>query len=162
MSACHLFGCLGLVCAISGTACVSNSVAVPAATPVPPSSTKSETLEQGESRDLARTWGWILVGGMGGTAGAIAVGTSVLMLVDKNTRDRDCNAAKICSPSGLDANSQLASLAGVNAGAWVVAAAGLGIGTYLLLANPADRASGTQLGLVPNRAGASLSLRTAF
>ena len=102
------------------------------------------------------------MGGVGGVAGVAAIGTSVLMLVDKGTRDRECNAAKVCSRAGLDANSQLADVAGLNAGSWVVAAVGSGIGAYLLFSNPTDRATGTQVGVVPNRAGASLSLRTPF
>ena len=84
------------------------------------------------------------------------------MLGDMNTRNRDCSAAKVCSLSGMDANSQIAAIADLNTAAWILATAGLGAGAYLLLTNPADRAKGMQVGLVPNGAGANVSLRTVF
>jgi hypothetical protein len=84
------------------------------------------------------------------------------MLVDSNTRSQDCDAAKVCSLSGLQANAQISDLANLNAAAWILAAAGLGTGAYLLLTNPTDRAKGTQVGVVPNGAGANVSLRTVF
>jgi hypothetical protein len=123
--------------------------------------TTRETLDERTSRQLGRTWGWVFVG-EGGVAGAVAIGTSALMIGDKITRDRDCNAMKVCSDSGLNANTQLAELAGWNIGAWILAAAGLGVGAYLLIVNPTDHAMGAEVGVVPNGSGANLSLRTAF
>jgi hypothetical protein len=82
------------------------------------------------------------------------------MLLDKGIRDSDCNASKGCSPSGLDANTQIANLANWNTAAWILAVAGVGTGAYLLLTNPS--AQGTQVGLVPNGSGANVSLRTVF
>jgi hypothetical protein len=84
------------------------------------------------------------------------------MLVDMNARNQDCTAARVCSSAGLQANSQIATVADWNAGAWIIAAAGLGTGAYLLLTNPTDRAKATQVGVVPNGAGANVSLRTVF
>lgn len=171
--------CLGIVCAGWTAACAPQStlsvespsqpLILPgsAASPAASSSSSGSATEPGalderESRQLARTWGWLLAGGVGGVAGVVALGTSVVMLVDMNTRSNDCNTARVCSPSGLEANSQIASIADWNAGAWIIAAAGLGTGAYLLLTNPTDRAKGTQVGVVPNGAGANVSLRTVF
>ena len=126
------------------------------------SGTEPRALDERESRQLARTWGWLLAGGVGGVAGVVALGTSVVMLVDMNARNQDCTAARVCSSAGLQANSQIATVADWNAGAWIIAAAGLGTGAYLLLTNPTDRAKATQVGVVPNGAGANVSLRTVF
>ncbi|MGA2451084.1 MAG: hypothetical protein ABTD50_20685 [Polyangiaceae bacterium] len=166
--------CLGVVCLLAGGACAPHSsVAVEA--PVQPlrlsesgptaaqssASSGSVTPErERESRELGRTWGWVLAAGVGGVAGVFAVGTSVAMLLDKGIRDSDCNASKGCSPSGLDANTQIANLANWNTAAWILAVAGVGTGAYLLLTNPS--AQGTQVGLVPNGSGANVSLRTVF
>jgi hypothetical protein len=86
----------------------------------------------------ARTFGWVGIA-VGAEAAIVATATSVMMLEDKSTRDSNCNAEKVCSSVGLNANSQLESAAGWNAGAFVLAAAGLGIGSYLLLSHPIER-----------------------
>jgi len=134
------------------------SVASPAASST---STNDETREERESRQLGRTWGWVAVG-IGGAAGVVALATSGLMLVKKSERDDHCDAAKVCSQEGLDANGLLADLGGWNAGSWIVAAAGLGAGAVLLFTHPPDRATGVQVGLRSRGGGASLDLWTAF
>ena len=131
------------------------------ATPASASSAKDETIDERESRRLGRTWGWVAVG-VGSVAGVVALGTSAIMLVKKGERDDHCDAAKICSQQGLDANGLLADLAGWNAGAWVVAAAGLGAGAVLLLTHPADREKGVQVGVRSTGAGARLDVWAAF
>lgn len=130
--------------------------------PTPSSSPKSETPEERASRHLGRMWGWILVGGVGGPAGLVAIGTSVVMLADNSTRNSNCSAAKVCSSAGLSANSDLATVGGWNAAAWGIAAAGLGLGAYLVLTHHADRTTDTQLGVAPNGSGASFGFRTSF
>ena len=42
------------------------------------------------------------------------------MLYEDSVRSDDCNAQKVCSPTGLAANSRLRSLGGWNAGLWAV------------------------------------------
>lgn len=168
-------GCFGLSCAITSGAWAAQPLAAAAAPPEPPvaaeaapssaqspSSTTSDTGDRADSRRLGRMWGWILVGGLGGTAGLVAIGTSVVMLIDEGTRSSNCNAAKVCSASGLSANSDLATLGGWNVGAWALTAVGLGVGAYLVVTNPADHKGDTQVGVVPNGSGATVSLRTAF
>jgi hypothetical protein len=132
------------------------------ATPsAPPSSTKSETSEQREDRQLGRTWGWAAVS-FGASAGVLAIGTSILMLEDSSTRSSNCNAQKVCNASGLTANGQLQDLGPWNAALWVVGVAGLGVGAFLLITHPTDRATGTQVGVAPNGSGASFELRSSF
>jgi len=86
---------------------------------------------------VARTFGWLGIA-VGAESAIVATVTSVMMLEDKSTRDAQCHAAKMCSSSGLHADTQLGSLAGWNAGAWVLAAAGLGVGSALLLTHPVE------------------------
>lgn len=139
----------------------------PAETPPSPRSTQPsstdprETPGERESRQLGRAWGWVSVG-LGGAAGLIAVGTSILMLEDSRTRNAGCNAQKMCSSSGSTANTALSDLAGWNTVSWVVTAAGLGVGAYLLITHPTDKAMGAQVGVVPNGSGADLQLRGSF
>jgi hypothetical protein len=59
-----------------------------------------------------------------------------MMLENKSTRDSNCNAAKVCSAIGLNANNEIGAVGAWNAGAWVLAVAGLGVGTYLILSHP--------------------------
>ena len=135
------------------------------AAPVPASaspghSAASETPDERHSRHAARRVGWIAVG-IGTAGGLLALGTSILMLEDKSTRDSGCTS-KVCSTAGFTANGQLSDLGPWNAGAWVVAAAGLGVGAYLLLTNPSDSSQGTQVGVGPTGSGAGLTLRSSF
>jgi hypothetical protein len=88
--------------------------------------------------------------------------TSILILGYKGTRDDGCNAEKICTGTGLNANSQIQAVQFWNAGAWVLAAAGLGVGAYLILSHPRDAQRGIAVGVEPNGSGVSLGLRSAF
>jgi hypothetical protein len=172
----HRLGWVGFGCALAATACASQSgpaavwpptshaaedAGAPGVSTSSKASTNADSPSERRSRQLDRTWGWVLVG-TGGAAGAVAIGTSVLMIVDKSTRDSDCSAAKVCSAAGLAANTQIADVAGWNTGAWILAAAGVGIGAFLLITNPTDRAKAVQVGVAPNGAGADLNLRAAF
>ncbi len=85
----------------------------------------------------ARTFGWFSIA-LGAEGAVAAIATSALIVDYKSTRDSGCNAAKMCSADGINANNQIGSLLGWNAGAWVVAAAGLGVGTVLILTHPVD------------------------
>jgi hypothetical protein len=86
----------------------------------------------------ARTFGWLSIA-VGAESAIVATVTSVLILEDKGTRDSDCNADRVCSSSGFNANTQIGALAVWNAGAWILAAAGLGVGSYLLLTHSPAR-----------------------
>ncbi|MGA7119766.1 MAG: hypothetical protein WBY94_06695 [Polyangiaceae bacterium] len=168
-------GRFALSCAIANAAWVVQPMPA-AADPSPPqpgvqpapapaeatSSTDRETPDERAARRSGRTWGWIVLGGVGAPAGLVAIGTSVAMLIDNSTRNSNCNAAKVCSPTGFTANSDLATLSGWNAAAWGLAAVGLGLGAYLVLTHHADRATETQVGVAPNGSGASFTLRTSF
>ena len=111
---------------------------------------------------VARTHGWIIVG-LGAQAGAVAIATSVMMLHQSSVRDRECDAQKVCSQAGLDANTKLHSLAGWNAGAWTLAAVGLGVGAFIVITNPRESAAPrTAVGLAPNGSGLGLDVRSQF
>jgi len=122
---------------------------------------KAETATDRDARQLGRTWGWTAVA-FGSVAGVIALGTSYVMLHDKSTRDSDCDADKLCSQQGLNANAELAGMASWNAGAWILAAAGIGTGVYLLVTHPTDRATGTQVGIASTGSGAGVALKGGF
>ena len=142
------------------TAATAATAAAPGAAPAASQAPQSETIDQRQSRHMARNIGWISIG-IGAASGVLALGTSYLMLQDKSTRDSDCSS-KVCSTQGLTANSQLSDLGPWNAATWIVAAAGLGVGTFLLLTNPSDSSQGTQVGVAPNGSGASLTMRGSF
>jgi hypothetical protein len=99
---------------------------------------------------------------IGATAGIFAVGSSIQMLADEKTRSADCNAQKVCSPAGLQANSELGINGATNVALWAVTMSGLGVGTFLILTNPANRASTTSVGIAPNASGANLMVRGLF
>ena len=128
--------------------------------PAPGQSQSTETDDQRHSRHSARDLGWISIG-VGTAGGLVALGTSILMLEDKSTRDSNCTS-KVCNTAGFTANGQLSDLGPWNLGAWVVAAAGLGAGAFLLLTNPSDSSQKTQVGVGPTGSGAGLLLRSSF
>ncbi|HEY8040388.1 MAG TPA: hypothetical protein VIF15_11370 [Polyangiaceae bacterium] len=164
---------LGLLVA-SGAALAAGCAAQPASPPrlvlaeaapaesVPPSTAQPQPQPQpattrDHGRQHARTLGWISLA-VGSEAAVVAVATSFVMLHDQSQRDSNCDAHKVCSQPGFDANSNLAVMGGWNAGAWVVAAVGLGVGAYLLLTNPADDTHQTAIGVSPG----GLTLRSHF
>ncbi len=110
---------------------------------------------------MGREYGWISVG-VGATAALVGLGTSYVMLHNKSVRDDNCDAQKVCSQAGFDANSQMNAISGVNTGAWVVAAAGLGLGAILVLSNPPDHRGQTVVGVAPSTSGAAVTLRSSF
>ena len=109
----------------------------------------------------ARGFGW-LGSAVGAEAAVAATATWVAILDYKSTRDSGCNAQKLCSPNGLNANSQIGSLVGWNAGAWVLAAAGLGVGSYLILSHPLNKEHPLSITLSPSGTTAGLGLGGSF
>ena len=129
--------------------------------PLPPVVAKPPPASEHHDRQMNRALGWVAVS-IGSAAGAVALGTSYVMLQAQSDRNSGCDAQKMCTQSGLDANARLGQLAGWNAGAWIVAAAGIGTGVFLLLTNPSDKELGTQVGIGPSGSGMGLSLRRGF
>jgi hypothetical protein len=116
---------------------------------------------EGRSNRTARTVGWVGVA-IGADAALVAVATSFMMLHYKSARDAGCDASKVCSGDGFNANKSLDALTWWNVGAFGVAAAGLGAGAILLLTNPREREPGAAMVVAPNGSGASLAVRGAF
>jgi len=85
-----------------------------------------------------------------------------MILNSKSTRDSDCNAQKVCSQDGIDANSSIQSLLGWNAAAWAVAVVGTGAGIILVATHPYEAKSEAALTLGPAAAGAALRLEGSF
>lgn len=149
----------GAACALLLSGCASRSSAPPATTPP----------EAHRSGSTGRDMGWISVG-LGSAAGAIAVGTSVLMLRHAAVRSSECDAQRVCTQDGLDANTGIRSLSGANVAAWIVTGVGLGAGAFLLLTHPANEtrkspneapkteAPTTEVGVAPG----GLVLRSSF
>lgn len=122
---------------------------------------KSETLDERDARQRARMDGWMLIG-VGGAAGLIAIGTSIVMLHDASVRSDNCDASKVCNSAGLSANNEISQLSGWNIGAFAVAAVGLGVGAFLVLTHPSDKEMGTQVGIAPTGTGTGFVLRSTF
>jgi hypothetical protein len=119
------------------------------------------TAPEARGGGTGRTVGWVLVS-VGSAATALAIGTSFLMLHRNSVRSDECNAQKLCSRAGLEANSALKSLGGWNAGAWALGVVGLGAGAFLVLSNPTGKSEPTAIGISPNGSGMGLDLRSAF
>jgi hypothetical protein len=135
---------LAAVSAVVETGCASEALpsaeapTVPALAPSrPASASPTDSTAEATTSDptLVRTFGWVSIA-IGAESAAVAAATSGLMLENQSTRNSSCNAEKVCSSIGLNANTQLSALAPWNAGAWVVAVAGLGTGTILILTHP--------------------------
>jgi hypothetical protein len=116
------------------TSANANSNVSPDASLSSPKEAKAPS-EHGDSNKTVRYAGWIVVA-VGAQAAIFAVATSFLMLHENSERSSDCNAQKICTADGIDANTKLGETSAFNAVSWVVAAAGIGVGTYLVLTNP--------------------------
>lgn len=82
-----------------------------------------------------RTWGWV-AGGVG--AAGILVGTTagVLALGKKSTVDANCDDAKRCNQTGIDAADAGSRLATVSTVGLLVGVVGVGVGAYLLVTSP--------------------------
>ncbi|MEO7109850.1 MAG: hypothetical protein ABI183_05390 [Polyangiaceae bacterium] len=132
--------------------------------------------ETGNSNKTTRYAGWIVFA-VGAQSAVIAAATSILMLHYDSVRSDDCNAQKVCSADGLQANTKLGEAGGFNAASWIVAAAGLGVGTYLVLTNPPSSDGSAKssskpapsppppsaaIGVGPNGSGMGLNFRSQF
>jgi hypothetical protein len=113
------------------------------------------------SGGMVRAYGWFSVA-IGTIGLGVAATTSGMMLHQKSKRDADCDAAKVCSQDGINANTQLAALSGWNAGSFIVAAAGLGVGAFLLLTSSVEGDKQTAIGVAPTGSGAGLNLKGSF
>jgi hypothetical protein len=128
--------------------------------PLEPEGGKSAPDDARASDAMPRAMGWVSLS-FGVTAGIVALGTSIMMLHENNLRSADCNAAKVCSQDGLNANSQISALATWNAASYVAAGVGIGVGAILLLTSPAS-SNKTALEVTPVSSGGGLQLRGTF
>ena len=110
---------------------------------------------------LPRAFGWVSVA-VGAQAAIIAITTSFIMIHENGSRSDQCDAQKICSASGIDANQKIDALAPLNAGAWALAVVGVGVGAYLILTNPPETHTTTAVGVGPDGSGMGLNLRSTF
>jgi len=132
--------------------------------------------DTGNSNKITRYAGWVVVA-VGAQAAIFATATSILMLHENSVRNDDCNAQKVCSSDGLQANTKLGEAGGFNAATWIVAAAGLGVGAYLVLTSPpsADGPAKSSskpppsspppsaaIGVGPNGSGMGFNFRSQF
>jgi hypothetical protein len=124
----------------------------------PPQSAKAGKKQP--SRDL-RNAGWASLA-IGGVAGLFAIGSSIIMLEDEQTRSSNCNANKVCTPAGAQADYSLANNAAPNVALWALTITGLGVGAYFILTNPRGAADAVSVGVTPNGSGANLAIRGAF
>jgi hypothetical protein len=154
----RLFVHLGAALALSAAGCASRSLPAQSAAGAP---TSTPPPSQPPSRHNERTFGWLSVA-VGAEAAVLAVVTSGMMLHEKSVRDGNCDAQKVCTQPGFDANRTLGSLGGWNAAAWIVAAAGLGVGGFLLWKDPADGGQHAAIIVAPTGSAVSLGVRSRF
>ena len=100
--------------------------------------------------------------GIGADAAVVALGTSIVILHDKSVRDGNCNADKVCSPSGFSANGDIGTLTRWNTGAWIVAALGLGVGGVLVLTDLAGSSQRAAITVNAVGSGAGLGVESSF
>jgi hypothetical protein len=108
-----------------------------------------------------RTAGWVVLS-IGAEATVLAVITSIMMLHDKSVRDDNCDANRLCSSAGLQANVDIGNLAWWNASAWAVAGVGLAVGAVLVATNPPASVQRTAVAIAPTGSGVGLSVRSSF
>lgn len=113
------------------------------------------------SSRTVRTLGWIGIS-VGAEAALVVIGTSAMLLHEKQVRDEGCNAQRVCSSQGLDANGTIGTLAGWNTGAWLVSVAGLTAGGILLAISWKDAQRTTAITVAPTGSGVGLGLRSSF
>jgi hypothetical protein len=128
----------------------------PPAAPAAPA--PSETVRGSRTQ---RTVGWVSLA-LGAEAAVVASVTSFMLLHDKGVRDDECNAQKVCSRRGLDANGDIGLLASWNTASWIVAGAGLGAGAVLLLMTRSDSGLRASVAVAPASAGLGVGLHGAF
>ncbi|MGH7282109.1 MAG: hypothetical protein ACRELY_11335, partial [Polyangiaceae bacterium] len=110
-----------------------NASSTPSPSPSTSTSTSTSTSSGGDQG--LRAAGWVSLA-IGASATVVAIATSGLMLHEQSVRSSDCNAQKVCSTDGINANNNLSANAPWNAGAWALAAVGTGVGVFLVLTNP--------------------------
>jgi hypothetical protein len=109
----------------------------------------------------ARVLGWVSLS-IGAEAAVVAGVTSFMLLHEKGMRDDNCDAQRVCSQRGLDANGTIASIVPWNTAAWIVAAAGIGAGAFLLLTHRSDTGRRTMITVSPTIAGVGVRLWSSF
>jgi hypothetical protein len=114
-----------------------------------------------ESGRAARALGWVSLS-IGAEAAVVAGVTSFVLLHEKAIRDDSCDAQRVCSQHGLDANATIASIVPWNTAAWVVAAVGIGAGAFLLFTNRSDTGRRTMITVSPAAAGVAVRLWSSF
>jgi|HubBroStandDraft_1064217.scaffolds.fasta_scaffold52659_2 hypothetical protein len=122
--------------------------------------TASRSSEVSDDR-VARIYGWVSVS-VGAEAAVLTAITSVMMLHAQSVRDANCDAEKVCTLAGVNANSSLGQLGSWNAVSWIVTAAGLGAGGYLLWSHREDNGARVGVAVDPIGAGMGLGLRSTF
>jgi hypothetical protein len=127
----------------------------------PPAATEETPIHAPHAANTARTIGWISIA-IGAEAAITAVVTSAMALHEKGVRDDNCNAAKVCSQTGIDANVTLGTLFGWNTASWIVGVAGLGVGTVLVLTSRPIKNDQVALTVGPTSGGAAVALTGQF
>jgi hypothetical protein len=113
---------------------------------------------QGEkpSGASSRTAGWIM-GGIGVAGLAVGSVAGILTLGHKSTVDDNCDANKVCNPTGYDAAQSGKTLGLITTTGLVVGAVGLGLGAYFLLSSgPGEAHTAIAAGAVRGVPGVSL------
>lgn len=128
----------------------------PSAAPAAPAPSEKDR----GSRTL-RTVGWVSLA-LGVEAAVVASVTSFMLLHDKGVRDDECNAQKVCSQRGLDANGDIGLLTSWNTASWIFTGAGLGAGAILLLMTRSDSGPRANVAVAPASAGLGVGLHGAF
>jgi len=132
--------------------------------PAPQGASSTEVREPPPPRApnrTVRTLGWIGIS-VGAEAAIVAIGTSGILLHERKVRADDCNAQKLCSLDGLNANNTIATVVGWNAAAWAVTGAALGAGAALLALGWEDAKRTAAVAAAPIGSGAGIRMWSSF
>jgi hypothetical protein len=138
--------------------------APPTATPPSAKASPSTTDSDRGRRDphvMRRFAGWAILS-VGVEAAIVAVASSAMIQHQRNIRDSNCNAQKLCNQTGKNAADTIDSMVGWNTASWVTAIAGVAVGVTLVVISPPGKSNEAAVTVDPNPGGAGLNLRGTF
>ena len=120
-----------------------------------PSSSGTTTAPPADDGSGRRTAGYV-VGGIGAAGIVVGAITGFMVLGKKSTVDDNCNAAKRCSQTGLDAADSGKTLGTVSGIGFIAGAVGLGVGTWLVLSSDGKKETAIGPSVLPGGGGVSV------
>lgn len=120
---------------------------------------KKEIVDAGPVQDKAlagkpkhhdKTWGWVL-GGVGVAGLGVGAVTGVMVLGKKSTVDDNCDSARRCNQTGIDAADSGRTLGTISGASFIIGAIATTAGAYILLSGDDKEHPTTALGVGPGQ-----------